>query len=399
VGVLDLTRNQNSPPFQRTPWLALIFFGFFLGLATLAKGPAAIVLAGGGVLLWAAFTRRWRDAFGCLHPLAIASFCLTTLPWYIICSRRNPDFFRIFIIEHNFKRYLTPEFQHIQPFWYYVPVLLIACAPWTLALLWSVAFGLLRPGRKFQFSPTSFFLLSWAMFCLLFFSISKSKLPGYILPAVPPIGLLLARSCALPAPEGERTFRWIRVGLSFLGFPIAFVLLWFGRSYATATIQSQKMFSAAFTLILLGLANLLLANRGCRNSSLRLTAPLCVVPVLILLSALNAIARPWLTPDPSGKSLALILEEIQSLRLPDTEFYVSSMKRGQQFGLSFYLHREIQVWDPESPRRGFLLLPERDCDSGLVKAPWVCSRSAIELGPTGWCAYRVSRENTPSFPH
>ena len=139
----------------------MIFFGFFLGLATLAKGPAAIVLSGGGVLLWAALTRRWRDAFRCLHPVAIASFCLTALPWYIICSRRNPDFFRIFIIEHNFKRYLTPEFQHIQPFWFYVPVLLVAFAPWTLALVWSALFGALRAWPQRRPSDATLLALCW----------------------------------------------------------------------------------------------------------------------------------------------------------------------------------------------------------------------------------------------
>jgi 4-amino-4-deoxy-L-arabinose transferase-like glycosyltransferase len=394
--ILGLTRNKQSPPFQRTPWLALIFFGFFLGLATLAKGPAAILLSGGGVLLWAAFTRRWRDAFRCLHPVAISSFCLTALPWYIICSRRNPDFFRIFIIEHNFKRYLTPEFQHIQPFWFYVPVLLIAFAPWTLALVWSTFFATLRAWPQRRPSDATLLALCWAVFCLVFFSISKSKLPGYILPAVPAIALLLARSCASLTPEAERTFRWIRLGFSFLGFPVAFVLFWGGWLYAVSTNQRQRMISAALVLLLLGLANLLLANLGSRNHSLRLTAPLCVVPVLILVVSFNPIARPWLTLDPSGKSLALLLEQFQSLGLPDTEFYVPPMKRGQQFGLSFYLHREIQVWDPENPRKGFLLLPVRDCDSNLVKAPWGCSRRAEELGSTGWFLHRVFPENPRS---
>jgi 4-amino-4-deoxy-L-arabinose transferase-like glycosyltransferase len=87
----------------------LLAFGFFLGLAVLAKGPAAIILSGGAVFFWAYFTRRWRDAFRLLHPAAIASFCATALPWYILCARRNPDFLRVFIIEHNFKRYLTPN--------------------------------------------------------------------------------------------------------------------------------------------------------------------------------------------------------------------------------------------------------------------------------------------------
>ena len=118
---LGLTRNENTPVLPRTPWLALILFGFFLGLAVLAKGPAAIILCGGAVFFWALFTKRWRDAFRLFHLAAIAAFCLTALPWYILCARRNPDFFRIFIIEHNFKRFLTPEFQHIQPFWFYIP--------------------------------------------------------------------------------------------------------------------------------------------------------------------------------------------------------------------------------------------------------------------------------------
>src|SRR5690349_7770367 len=127
--------SASSSTQSQTPWLALVLFGFFLGLAVLAKGPAAIILSGGAVFFWALFTKRWRDAFRLLHPAAVASFCLTALPWYILCARRNPDFFRIFIIEHNFKRYLTPEFQHIQPFWYYVPVLLIAILPWSVILL------------------------------------------------------------------------------------------------------------------------------------------------------------------------------------------------------------------------------------------------------------------------
>ncbi len=391
--ILGLTRKPQSPPTPRTPWLALICFGFFLGLATLAKGPASIILSGGGVLLWAAFTKRWRDAFRCLHPVAIASFCLTALPWYILCSRRNPDFFRIFIIEHNFKRYLTPEFQHIQPFWFYVPVLLIAFAPWTLALIWSALFGAIRSWPQRRPSDATLLALYWAIFCLVFFSLSKSKLPGYILPAIPPIGLLLARSCAELTTEGEKKFRWIRAGFSFLVFPATIALLWFGLSYAASTIQAQRMFSAAFTLFLIGLATLLLANRGSRNSSVRLVAPLCVIPVLVLVSALNLIARPWLSPDPSGRSLALLLKQFEPSLLPDSDFYVASMNRGQQFGLSFYLHREIQIWDPEHPKKGFLLLPRRDCDSSMVSAPWQCSRNAEPLGASGWFVYRVSVES------
>ncbi len=204
--VLGLTRNQNTPILPRTPWLALILFGFFLGLAVLAKGPAAIILSGGAVFFWGLFTKSWRDAFRLLHPAAIASFCLTALPWYILCARCNPDFLRIFIVEHNFKRFLTPEFQHIQPFWFYVPVLLVAFHPWTALFLWSVAEGTAKLWRTRSISASTWLFLCWAGFCLIFFSISKSKLPGYILPSIPALCLIVTRACVTLTSAHRRSF-------------------------------------------------------------------------------------------------------------------------------------------------------------------------------------------------
>jgi len=185
--------TQNTPVLPRTPWLALLLFGFFLGLAVLAKGPAGIILIGGSVFFWALFTKRWRDTLRLLHPAAIAAFCFTALPWYILCARRNPDFFRIFIIEHNFKRYLTPEFQHIQPFWFYIPILLIALLPWTLPLSAVAIWQGRRLTRMRQVQPISVLVITWTLFVILFFTISRSKLPGYVLPALPVVAMLGAR--------------------------------------------------------------------------------------------------------------------------------------------------------------------------------------------------------------
>ncbi|HSC45565.1 MAG TPA: phospholipid carrier-dependent glycosyltransferase, partial [Candidatus Acidoferrum sp.] len=83
-------KKTDSPIPPRAPWLALLLFGFFLGLAVLAKGPAGIILIGGAVFFWGLFTKRWRDSLRLLHPAAIVAFCLTALPWYILCARRNP---------------------------------------------------------------------------------------------------------------------------------------------------------------------------------------------------------------------------------------------------------------------------------------------------------------------
>ena len=98
-------REFSSRPHSRTASSTIptaILFGGFLGLAVLAKGPAAPVLCGTSVFFWALLTRRWRDAFRLLHPAAISAFCFTALPWYILCARRNPSFLRTFIVRAQF---------------------------------------------------------------------------------------------------------------------------------------------------------------------------------------------------------------------------------------------------------------------------------------------------------
>src|ERR1700737_3432787 len=100
-------------------------------------------------------------------------------------------FFVIFIIEHNFKRYLTPEFQHIQPFWYYLPITIIALLPWIFWLAWFATRKARKDGGGYRRTQI-LFMAAWGVFPVLFFSLSKSKLPGYILPAVFPLGFVIS---------------------------------------------------------------------------------------------------------------------------------------------------------------------------------------------------------------
>jgi len=387
--VVGLVGDQDSPILLCTRWLALLFFGFFLGLAVLAKGPAAIILSGGAVLLWAVFTKRWRDAFRCLHPVAIASFCLTALPWYLLCARRNPNFLRIFIIEHNFKRYLTPEFQHIQPFWFYVPIVLVSFVPWTLLVLWSLPYGLNSQWKRRTSSP-AFFLLTYALFCLVFFSASKSKLPGYILPAIPPIGMLLARAYVVLSKRREKSLRWFLSGFAILALPAGILLLWIGRHLLTSPTSAEAIVVVGCVVLAFALANLLLSiKEHLKNIPV---APVCVLPVLLLLMLFDQISLPWLHWDPSGRTLAT---ELQVAKIPTDQIYVASMKRGQQYSLSFYLHREIPTWDSAQSREGWLLVHSRSC-SVFVKSPAACAKKPVELGQSGWFLYRVQQTDLVS---
>jgi 4-amino-4-deoxy-L-arabinose transferase-like glycosyltransferase len=315
--------------------IAAALLGLFLGYAMLAKGPAAIILSGGAVVCWAAYTKRWKHTLRLLHPVAIAVFCVVALPWYVLCAMRNPDFLRVFILEHNFKRFLTPEFQHIQPFWYYAGILLIALLPWTPALLWAIVTGTRSLLRGARLSAMSCFLLSWASFCLVFFTISRSKLPGYILPAIPAIGLLLARTIVKLGP----TRRW-SFALTSLVPGIALAVLFFELfSHNDQILKKAVAYTPAVELAIaaIGAANILLAllYLAPRRNLAMIAA---VVPVLFAMFMVDD-ALPF-TPI-SSQSARYLADQIRADEVPLAKLRVAVLKRSTRYGLNFYLHTDL----------------------------------------------------------
>ena len=315
---------------QNSIYLSFALFGFFLGVAVLAKGPAALILAGGATFLWAAATRGWRDVLRLFHPIAIGTFFLTCLPWYVLCARRNPDFFRIFIIEHNFKRYLTPEFQHIQPFWYYLPITIIALLPWVFWLVWF-ALGEQRKDEGGYKRSQILFLASWGVFPVLFFSLSKSKLPGYILPALFPLGFLNSVAVTRALKSRHVLGRYV---LGLIG-ALLFVSpgwIFFLKAHVRGPLVSLYILVAAVGgLIVIGAALLRQTRAGLTFS---------VVLVLFLLN-LVYVSISKLDPQLSAQSCA---RQIGLDRAANT--YSFKLQRSWQYQLNFYLHREIPEWSP-----------------------------------------------------
>lgn len=383
--VLGLARNEKTPILPRTPWVALILFGFFLGLAVLAKGPAAILLSGGAIFFWAIFTKRWSAAFRLLHPVAIVAFCATALPWYVLCARRNPDFLRVFIVEHNFKRFLTPEFQHIQPFYFYVPVLLVAMLPWTAMLLWSAAAGMRQLMRTRCVQEATGFLLCWAGFCVAFFSASYAKLPGYILPAIPAIGLLMARAFVGMRERHRASFRIAHFAAA-TGFLVIFAVMELRAGHHG--FGSDKFTGAvAILILLLALANVMpgIFSVRSRFRSDELLAASAVAPILCVLLFANMFLVSFSRWDLSGRSIA---QEVQRQRIPPSVLSVSGMNRGLQYGLSFYLHQEIKNWDTHSETGGYLLTGAKDCEH-IVGAEFFCEAQPFNFESTGRFLYLV----------
>jgi 4-amino-4-deoxy-L-arabinose transferase-like glycosyltransferase len=331
---------QDEPDVVRRRWIAPILFGFFLGLAVLAKGPAAIILCGGAVFFWALFTKRWRDALCLLHPAAIAAFCATALPWYILVARRNSDFFRIFIIEHNLKRYVTPEFQHIQPFWFYVPILLLAVVPW-IALFLPTASRMQK--ENLTTSPKLLFLTS-ATFTVLFFSASQSKLPGYVLPAVPAIMLLFADACTYVngAPPRLRLWTGILFGLTMLAtlYGVARVGAW---NFSKLERSADVFYTAADHVP--GLIFLLGGVLALTFGATRRIVPAFIVGIITITAGLEAFPYSHIVrlDDLSAKRF-LLIKGVGGGEYPADQVASYQLKRSFQYTLSFYLHRELPQW-------------------------------------------------------
>jgi 4-amino-4-deoxy-L-arabinose transferase-like glycosyltransferase len=156
--------------------------GVCFGLAMLAKGLVPVVLA--APLIWFA-RHRWRQ-----WPFVIVGALAVALPWYsAVTQREGWAFIDEFFLEHHFGRFATDELQHVQPFWFYVPAIV----------------GLFLPGTLFLFrapwrDPRFRFFAVWFAFGFVFFSAATNKLPGYILPLLPPLAILAAAGM----PESSR---------------------------------------------------------------------------------------------------------------------------------------------------------------------------------------------------
>jgi 4-amino-4-deoxy-L-arabinose transferase-like glycosyltransferase len=352
AGALRAPGNGADTLTSRRAGVALICFGAFLGLAVLAKGPAAIILAGGAVLLWALATKHWGAALRLLHPYAIAAFCIIALPWYVVCGLRNPGFFHVFIFEHNFERYLTPVFQHRQPFWFFIPITLLATLPWTVFLIPAARDGWRLWREKTWHGSPGFFFACWVLFPLLFFSFSQSKLPGYILPSIPPFALVIASSLARLIERhpsfGSRIF--ILFGLTWIGLAAA-ALVWLHHTPAAPVAQIRTaVFACAMIATAAGVAIGILSS-----AHQRATIWIALVMVALAVELAGTAVLPKLDPYESARSAGTLLRS--DLR-PD-RLFIYRLPRSWEYGLNFYLGREVHEWSPADREAALVLTTSR----------------------------------------
>lgn len=196
ITAVDLPRGSTA----RT----LIFLIMFAsaGLAVLTKGLVGMVFPAAIAFLWCLVTQRWRELRYLPWVSGVGLFLLITVPWHYLVQQQNPEFFHFYVIEQHFTRYFTKAMNRYQPWWWFFPILIGGFIPWTFFL--PQAFSQVRRAAA-PYRQRLMFLMIWASFIFVFFSLSDSKLIPYLVPIFPALALLVAYYFQQHEPKSSKS--------------------------------------------------------------------------------------------------------------------------------------------------------------------------------------------------
>jgi 4-amino-4-deoxy-L-arabinose transferase-like glycosyltransferase len=314
-----------------------------VGLGTLIKGPVGFVAPALVLTVFFILEGR-RDALWRLFaPLNLLIFSAIVLPWFVAVSYRFPAFPYYGVVEESILRYTTDKFNRNQPLYFYPAVLLVGFFPWSVLLLDPLS----RAWRAYaRLENLERLCLVWILVILVFFSVSHSKLPGYLLILAAPIGLLTSRCF-------DSTSNQHLVGVSAVvrRTCLALAILCVGSAAAlvliallpelppqaprlNATVREELTQRWVFLAGALGLLGVLQVCAWRTNNALAALAAFTALPLVLILAGFE----PWLREAErrSARSLATAVDsralgaEVVCLRCYPTS-------------LPFYLGRTITV--------------------------------------------------------
>ena len=211
-------------------WMVAAWAGAALGF--LSKGLIAIVLPGAIFVIYLLVTRQWRLLRQLEWVRGPLVFAAIALPWPLLVQSRNPEWAYFFFIYEHFSRFSNDEHNRLGSLFYFVPIVLVGLIPWTSAL-----FSLFRRDARSALGSAydaaainvPLLLTIWCVFQFVFFSISKSKLPSYLLPIMPAMAMLLA---PVLLHATHQSFR--RLLLCMTALPVLLVgIAWFREQFVS----------------------------------------------------------------------------------------------------------------------------------------------------------------------
>jgi 4-amino-4-deoxy-L-arabinose transferase-like glycosyltransferase len=364
---------------QKRAWL--LAFYLFMALGTLAKGPVAVFLGAVIILLFAGLRRDSRTIVRTLWPIGIALYLVVAAPWYVAVQRANPEFFRVFFLEHNLERFSSNLYHHPEPFWFYIPVALAALVPWTVFAVAAVV-DAIRDWQHSVREPAGredlrTFLSLWFLVPVVFFSFSHSKLPGYILPAIPAATILLADFILRREQEQAKPPLWMILTHALLcsamliaAFVVSFKLL------KMPLPRNVVIIAASLAIITIVMFWLTMQSQGYKV--LRFTT---LVPVVIAFSLLLRGTAPLINYLQSERPVEAILAKTQIGQIPDIAVY--NVSPAVQYGLAFYRNHRVASYENNEIPAGDHIVVASDGSQKALEAR-LPGRRVIEFDTFPW---------------
>ncbi len=299
-----------------------------MGLGVLTKGPIAIALPLMVIVPYLGWRRRW-DAMW--DPVAVLLFVAILLPWVLAMSRVVPDFLGYVLVTETFMRLTTDEMQRTGPIWYFIPVLVGGALPWSIVFLAAPrAVRGLRDSTG-RWDSRLVLLLLWIVVPLVFFSLSQSKRPQYVLPLIPAVGLLAAQILT-GTPAREVITKITGLLLGTIGIVILFARVIVSRLLDVDDLVLQAIPGTALALgtvcLIAGAAAYATASRTA-VAVLALSIPVASIP-FVSVRLMDAIGA-----DRSARELAVSIEPTL------TEQTQLVAVRTYPLSLPFYLRRTL----------------------------------------------------------
>ena len=318
--VLSIVAFYEAVENRQRRWATLAWAAIAMGILT--KGPVALALP----LMIAIPFAIWRKSFRFLGSIGgLLAFVIIVTPWVWAMQQAVPDFLEYVLVTETAARLATDELKRTGAFWYFVPYLAAGALPWTLAVAttWK---------REWRSDPRVVYLLLWIIVPFVFFSLSQSKRPQYILPLMPPIALLVAHGWSV-----------LRVRVAAMTIAVFGLLLLIAPLTPQFTKRMKPVVIAPAKLAGFGLGGVFVAGGVVALFARRrelvlaaLSAPMLGIPL---------IAGPLMDALGERRSAkALVGEMAQHLR-PDTQIIGVEAFTGS---MAFYARRPIIVASPDA---------------------------------------------------
>ena len=364
--LLSLLVALNEPAPNKSPWMIAAWA--CAALAMLSKGLIGIVLPGMVFVAYMILQRDWRLLTRLRWGWGLPVFFAIAVPWFVLVQKANPEFFDFFFIHEHFNRFSSNAHRRTGGWWYFIPILVLSMLPWIAQLPRALRDGWrARSGSgsgsgsdsgSGTFHPQRFLVL-WSVLIFLFFSVSGSKLPSYIVPIFPALALLFAHTLA---SVSLRFLQWNALALAasavvLIGYA-PFVTAWGNEKVSVElyALYTPWLLAAGIAGLVGFLAAAWASGRGLRN-----TAVMGISLGALALTQLAALGHNVLAPASSAHDIAQQIKPHLEPGLPlysvhnyeqTLPFYIKRPMTLVQYAdeLAFGLKQEPALWLPDIPR-------------------------------------------------